>query len=69
MSEYEQVDEAGAANPGARDSGVAHDSRSAHTLESSGYQEPPGDEADESSGMPGAEVFRRRPGGKTETRP
>ena len=67
MPEYEQVDEAGAAKPGARDSGVAYDARSAHSLEPSGYQEPPSDESDESSESSGAEAFRRAPGvGKRE---
>ncbi len=57
MSEYEQPDEDGAAEPGPRDAGVAHDGRSAHSLEVAGYQEPPGHDADEGVGAP-----RRTPG-------
>ena len=59
MSEQEHTDVA-AAMPGARDSGVAHDSRSAHSLVRSGYQEPLRDEPRQISGRTGDP--RRRPG-------
>ena len=39
MAEHKQGDTA-AATPGARDADVAHDTRSAHSLERSGYQHP-----------------------------
>ena len=63
MAEHQQGD-AAAATPGARDADVAHDTRSAHSLESSGYQHParvgPADTAE--GGEP-----RRKPGdGKKE---
>ena len=64
MSEHEQSDGA-AATPGARDADVAHDTRSAHSLERSGYQDPARDERDDTSGESGEP--RRKPGdGKKE---
>jgi len=59
MSEQEHSDVA-AATPGPRDSGVAHDSRSAHSLERSGYQEPQRDDPRQTSIRTGEP--RRKPG-------
>ena len=59
MSEHKQGDGA-AATPGARDADVAHDTRSAHSLEPSGYQDPARDESADAS-VKGGEP-RRKPG-------
>lgn len=70
MSEYKQGDGAGAAEPGARDSGAAHDDRSAHSLEVSGYQEPLDEQGDDSPESTATAAPRRRPGEeKKEGRP
>lgn len=64
MSEHKQGDGA-AATPRARDADVAHDTRSAHSLEHSGYQDPVRDEHTEAPVKAGEP--RREPGdGKKE---
>ena len=53
-------DEADAAEPGRRDAGSAHDSRSGHSLLPGGYQEAPAPEPDVAAGAVNAP--RRKPG-------
>ena len=58
MSEHEESK--GAAAPGARDADVAHDTRSAHSLAPSGYQDPARNEPAATSGD--NREPRRKPG-------
>jgi len=65
MLEHEDSDGV-AATPGARDADAAHDTRSAHSLEPSGYQDPARNQQAATSGDSGEP--RRRPGdGKKES--